>query len=39
VIVGTVRELKSGEFRVGLTPDGVRDLTLRPGRILREFSA
>ena len=39
MIVGTVRELKSGEFRVGLTPDGVRDLTRLGHRLLVEAGA
>lgn len=39
MIVGTVRELKSGEFRVGLTPDGVRDLTRLGQKVLVEAGA
>ena len=39
MIVGSVRELKSGEFRVGLTPDGVRDLTRLGHEVLVEAGA
>ncbi len=33
MIVGTVRELKIEEYRIGLTPDGVRDLTRAGHRV------
>jgi alanine dehydrogenase len=39
VIVGTVRELKDEEYRVGLTPEGVRDLTKLGHRVLVEPGA
>jgi alanine dehydrogenase len=39
VIVGTVRELKTEEYRVGLTPEGVRDLTRGGHRVLVESGA
>ncbi|HEY7270718.1 MAG TPA: alanine dehydrogenase [Dehalococcoidia bacterium] len=37
--VGTVRELKTEEYRVGLTPEGARDLTLAGHRALVEAGA
>jgi alanine dehydrogenase len=39
VIVGTVREVKTEEYRVGLTPEGVRDLAHHGHRILVEAGA
>ncbi len=39
MIVGTVRERKTEEYRVGLTPEGVRDLTKLGHRVLVEASA
>jgi alanine dehydrogenase len=39
VIVGTVRELKNEEFRVGLTPEGVRDLAREGHGVLVEKGA
>lgn len=39
MIVGTVRELKDEEYRVGLTPDGVRDLVRLGHRVLVEAGA
>jgi alanine dehydrogenase len=39
LIVGTVRELKAGEFRVGLTAEGARDLTRLGHRVLVESGA
>jgi alanine dehydrogenase len=39
VIVGTVRELKTEEYRVGLTPDGARDLVRHGHRVLIEEGA
>ena len=39
MIAGTVRELKTEEYRVGLTPEGVRDLTREGHRVLVEAGA
>jgi alanine dehydrogenase len=39
LIVGTVRETKTEEYRVGLTPDGVRDLTRRGHQVMVEAGA
>jgi alanine dehydrogenase len=39
VIVGTVRERKDEEYRVGLTPEGARDLARQGHRVLVEASA
>ncbi len=39
MIVGTVRELKNEEYRVGLTPEGVRDLSKLGHRVLVEAGA
>jgi alanine dehydrogenase len=39
VIVGTVRELKNEEYRVGLTPSGVYDLVRAGHRVLVEAGA
>ncbi len=39
MIVGTVRERKDEEYRVGLTPEGVRDLTRLGHRVLVERGA
>jgi alanine dehydrogenase len=39
LIVGTVRELKTEEYRVGLTPEGVHDLTLAGHRVVVEAGA
>lgn len=39
MIVGTVRELKNEEFRVGLTPEGVRDLVRQRHEVLVEKGA
>jgi alanine dehydrogenase len=36
VIVGTTRELKTEEYRVGLTPDGARDLVRHGHRVVVE---
>jgi alanine dehydrogenase len=39
MIVGTVREVKTEEYRVGLTPDGARELTAAGHRVLVEAGA
>jgi len=39
MIVGTVREVKTEEYRVGLTPDGARELTAEGHRVLVEAGA
>ncbi len=39
MIVGTVRELKNEEYRVGLTPSGASDLVRRGHRVLVEAGA
>jgi alanine dehydrogenase len=39
VIVGIPRELKEGEHRVAITPDGVRELAARGHRVLVETDA
>ncbi|MPZ48254.1 MAG: alanine dehydrogenase [Dehalococcoidia bacterium] len=39
MIVGTVREVKAEEYRVGLTPEGARDLTRLGHRVLVETKA
>ena len=39
MIVGTVREVKTEEYRVGLTPDGARELTAGGHRVLIESGA
>jgi alanine dehydrogenase len=39
MIVGTVHELKDEEYRVGLTPEGVRNLTRAGHRVLVETNA
>ncbi|HXH21495.1 MAG TPA: alanine dehydrogenase [Dehalococcoidia bacterium] len=39
MIVGTTREIKTEEYRVGLTPDGVRDLVRHGHRVLVEAGA
>ena len=39
MIVGTVREVKTEEYRVGLTTEGVRDLTRLGHRVLVEAGA
>jgi alanine dehydrogenase len=39
MIVGTVREVKTEEYRVGLTPDGARELTAAGHRVLVETNA
>ena len=39
MIAGTVRELKTEEYRVGLTPDGARDLVRAGHRVLVETGA
>ena len=39
MIVGTVREVKTEEYRVGLTPEGVRDLSRLGHRVLVEAGA
>jgi alanine dehydrogenase len=39
MIVGTVREVKTEEYRVGLTPDGARELTAEGHRVLVETGA
>jgi alanine dehydrogenase len=39
VIVGTVREVKTEEYRVGLTPEGTRELTQQGHRVLVEAGA
>src|SRR3990170_1686445 len=39
MIVGTVREIKVEEYRVALTPEGVRDLTAAGHRVLVETGA
>jgi alanine dehydrogenase len=39
VIVGTVREIKTEEYRVGLTPEGARELTGLGQRVLVEAGA
>jgi alanine dehydrogenase len=39
VIVGTVREVKTEEYRVGLTPEGARDLTKAGHEVLVEKGA
>jgi len=36
MIVGTVREIKTEEYRVGLTPEGVRELVAAGHRVLVE---
>lgn len=39
MIIGTVREIKNHEYRVGLVPESVRELTLRGHRVLVEAGA
>jgi alanine dehydrogenase len=39
MIVGTVREVKTEEYRVGLTPDGARELVAAGHRVLVERGA
>ncbi len=39
MIVGTVREIKTEEYRVGLTPDGARELVRQGHRVLVESGA
>ena len=39
MIVGTVREVKTEEYRVGLTPEGARELTRAGQRVLIEAGA
>jgi len=39
MIVGTVREIKTEEYRVGLTPEGVRELVAAGHRVLVEAGA
>ncbi len=39
MIVGTVREVKTEEYRVGLTPNGARELTAAGHRVLVEAGA
>jgi alanine dehydrogenase len=39
VIVGTTREIKTEEYRVGLTPDGTRDLVRHGHRVVVEQGA
>ncbi|MGE4429422.1 MAG: alanine dehydrogenase [Sphingobium sp.] len=39
MIVGTVREIKTHEYRVGLTPESVRELTLHGHQVLVETGA
>lgn len=39
MLVGTVREIKNHEYRVGLTPESVRELTRHDHRVLVETGA
>src|SRR5579872_7364329 len=39
MLVGTVREIKDHEYRVGLTPESVRELTRHGHRVLVETGA
>ena len=39
MIVGTVKEIKNHEYRVGLTPESVRELTAHGHRVLVETGA
>lgn len=39
MIVGTVREIKNHEYRVGLTPESVHELTAHGHRVLVESGA
>jgi alanine dehydrogenase len=39
VIIGVPQEIKTGEFRVGMTPAGVKELVTRGHRVLIEQSA
>ena len=39
MIVGTVREIKNNEYRVGLTPESVHELVTHGHRVLVESGA
>ena len=39
LVVGVPRELKSGEYRVAITPDGVHELTVHGVTVLVEQGA
>jgi alanine dehydrogenase len=39
MIVGTVKEIKNHEYRVGLTPESVHELTAHGHRVLVETGA